>query len=316
MPSVSDFGNVASRLARNPLGIIALFIVLVYGIAGYVTTSVAPSLSSSMLWVLIIFIVTFPFVILAAFVWLVVHHHSKLYAPEDFQDESNFMGIVEGLQPVGVVEKEMLEESKLEKLFKLLDSFPSKANLSTTQVAAETDGDRRNSTRSKSNVRQFQQDLQKYEELARMQLRQTSSDKFLFGSNGVVLEGEGSKVIFDDLAGNSSDPSGTVFTAIEYRYIPSEVPLTWREAVSELGDGLVAKIKTAEKILGAQKRKDVHQYMAVFVVGAEGWVLESFADALTEYVKSKAGVKFKATAVTAKRLEQLDFETSGSDSNE
>ena len=37
MPSpLSEFGKIAQNLARNPLGIIALFIVLVYGIAGLV----------------------------------------------------------------------------------------------------------------------------------------------------------------------------------------------------------------------------------------------------------------------------------------
>ena len=35
---VKNFGGVASSLARGPLGIIALFIVLVYGFASLVTT--------------------------------------------------------------------------------------------------------------------------------------------------------------------------------------------------------------------------------------------------------------------------------------
>lgn len=34
---ITNFGNVAQKLARNPLGIIALFIVLVYGFAALVT---------------------------------------------------------------------------------------------------------------------------------------------------------------------------------------------------------------------------------------------------------------------------------------
>ena len=33
---MENFGNTATKLSRNPLGIIALFIVLVYGIAGLV----------------------------------------------------------------------------------------------------------------------------------------------------------------------------------------------------------------------------------------------------------------------------------------
>ena len=38
---IDKFGSIAQRLARNPLGIIALFIVLVYGMAALVTTSSA-----------------------------------------------------------------------------------------------------------------------------------------------------------------------------------------------------------------------------------------------------------------------------------
>jgi Na+(H+)/acetate symporter ActP len=34
---IKSFGDVAKGLARNPLGIIALFIVLVYGFASLVT---------------------------------------------------------------------------------------------------------------------------------------------------------------------------------------------------------------------------------------------------------------------------------------
>lgn len=34
--SLDEFGKTAQKLSRNPLGIIALFIVLVYGIAGLV----------------------------------------------------------------------------------------------------------------------------------------------------------------------------------------------------------------------------------------------------------------------------------------
>lgn len=37
MTEIKSFGQTAKGLARNPLGIIALFIVLVYGVAGLVT---------------------------------------------------------------------------------------------------------------------------------------------------------------------------------------------------------------------------------------------------------------------------------------
>jgi hypothetical protein len=36
-PEIKSFGSMATGLARNPLGIIALFIVLIYGFASLVT---------------------------------------------------------------------------------------------------------------------------------------------------------------------------------------------------------------------------------------------------------------------------------------
>lgn len=87
---VSDFGNTAKRLSRNPLGIIALFIVLVYGIAGLVmafsTKYLLPSERLPLVW----FLVIFPILVLFAFYWLVSRHHTKLYAPQDYFDKEGF----------------------------------------------------------------------------------------------------------------------------------------------------------------------------------------------------------------------------------
>ena len=85
-----DFGETAIKLARNPLGIIALFQVLIYGIAGYVTAKVDtnnPNLLIPLVW----FLVIFPIIVLVVFAYLVIAHHEKLYAPSDFTDEENFM---------------------------------------------------------------------------------------------------------------------------------------------------------------------------------------------------------------------------------
>lgn len=84
------FGETARKLARNPLGIIALFIVLVYVLASLVTIS-----SGSFTFIerqpLIYFLVSFPVLVLLAFVWLVSKHSDKLYGPSDFSDENNYM---------------------------------------------------------------------------------------------------------------------------------------------------------------------------------------------------------------------------------
>jgi CheY-like chemotaxis protein len=88
--SVEKFGNVAQGLAKNPLGIIALFIVMVYGFAAMVT-GFSGGLSINERLPLIYFLVSFPILVLIAFCWLVSRHHAKLFAPSDYQDEDNYI---------------------------------------------------------------------------------------------------------------------------------------------------------------------------------------------------------------------------------
>jgi CheY-like chemotaxis protein len=87
---IKEFGRTASTLARNPLGIIALFIVLVYGFACLVT-AFSSSFTAAERTPLIYFIVVFPVLVLAIFAWLVSCHSGKLFAPGDFKDEANWM---------------------------------------------------------------------------------------------------------------------------------------------------------------------------------------------------------------------------------
>lgn len=92
MSKIKEFGSVAKGLARNPLGIIALFIVLVYAFAALVvgaSGNLQPNEREPLVW----FLVLFPFIVLAVFAWLVSFHHDKLYAPSDFADEANFMNL-------------------------------------------------------------------------------------------------------------------------------------------------------------------------------------------------------------------------------
>ena len=88
--SLNSFGKTASSLSRNPLGIVALFIVLVYGLAALVTTF-ASSLQTSERVPLIWFLVVFPVIVLGVFTWLVARHASKLYGPGDYRDEDNYV---------------------------------------------------------------------------------------------------------------------------------------------------------------------------------------------------------------------------------
>lgn len=87
---VSKLGDVAKGLAKNPLGIIALFIVLVYGFASLVTAFTG-SFSSAERAPLIYFLVFFPILVLGVFAWLVSKHSGKLFAPSDFQNEDNYV---------------------------------------------------------------------------------------------------------------------------------------------------------------------------------------------------------------------------------
>ena len=61
-----SFGDVAIGLSRSPLGIIALFIVLVYGFASLVTT-LGDSLNPSEKTPLVYFLVLFPVLVLFVF---------------------------------------------------------------------------------------------------------------------------------------------------------------------------------------------------------------------------------------------------------
>lgn len=85
-----SLGKSAKGLAKNPLGIIALFIVLVYGFASLVTVC-AGSFSPQERLPLIYFLVIFPALVLGVFAWLVSCHSGKLYGPSDFKDEDNYV---------------------------------------------------------------------------------------------------------------------------------------------------------------------------------------------------------------------------------
>ena len=91
-PRAASFATTAKSLAKNPLGIVALFIVLVYMMAS-VTLFAAGDHQAVIVW----FLVLFPVLVLAVFAWLVVRHHHKLYAPADFRDDETFIRVAASL---------------------------------------------------------------------------------------------------------------------------------------------------------------------------------------------------------------------------
>ena len=78
-----EFGATAKSLSRNPLGIIALFIVLVYGLACLVIIT-GGSLSPSERLPVVYFLIVFPFVVLGVFTYLVSFKADQLFAPSDY----------------------------------------------------------------------------------------------------------------------------------------------------------------------------------------------------------------------------------------
>jgi len=122
---LNDFVAKTKGLTRNPLGIIALFISLIYGSACLVlSTSVnnlnGPNERLPLIW----FIILFPILILIAFTFLVIKHHQKLYAPSDFKDEKNFVNAFLGNKDIPSDLDKLITKLKLtppEKIEKQLD---------------------------------------------------------------------------------------------------------------------------------------------------------------------------------------------------
>jgi len=90
-----QFENTAVKLSQGPLGIIALFIVLIHGFASLVlglANDIAESHRSILVW----FLVLFPVGVFAVFAWLVTNHHGNLYPPQAFRNEQHFFNLAYG----------------------------------------------------------------------------------------------------------------------------------------------------------------------------------------------------------------------------
>jgi CheY-like chemotaxis protein len=120
---LKNFSDTAKSLARNPLGIIALFIVLVYGLAALVT-AFAGTFTTTERLPLIYFLVSFPVLVLIVFSWLVSKHSGKLFAPSDFKDEDNYvkmqMAIVASLTAATTKSETPTSEAELQKIVEVV----------------------------------------------------------------------------------------------------------------------------------------------------------------------------------------------------
>jgi len=87
--TTEKFAGAAVNFTKSPLGIIALFIVLIYGLASLVV-GFCTDISGQLL-PLIYFMTYFPVLVFIGFLWLVAKHHNKLYGPSDFKNEDNYL---------------------------------------------------------------------------------------------------------------------------------------------------------------------------------------------------------------------------------
>jgi hypothetical protein len=109
---IKNFTANTKGLTKNPLGIIALFVSLIYGFACLVlSTSISNLHGVNERLPLIWFIIAFPLIILIAFIFLVVKHHEKLYSPSDYRADEAF------IQTIGkdkIKERQLKEVKELE----------------------------------------------------------------------------------------------------------------------------------------------------------------------------------------------------------
>lgn len=85
----NPFQNISTNFVRSPLGIIALFIVLVYAMATTITA--IGDLPDLDLLILVIFLVAFPVLVLGVFYRLVTKHPDIIYGPADFREDTSFL---------------------------------------------------------------------------------------------------------------------------------------------------------------------------------------------------------------------------------
>ena len=88
---------------RNPLSVIALFVLFVEIIASF--TLINSSLTDGQRWCFVIFCIVFPFLLLLLFFFLVWYHPEHFYAPSDYSDDKSFLKAMK----IGKIEDEVDE---------------------------------------------------------------------------------------------------------------------------------------------------------------------------------------------------------------
>jgi len=94
--TAEQFGQTAVKLSKSPLGIIALFIVLIYAFASLVlglTTHIEKDDRTILVW----FLALFPVFVFSVFAWIVNSpNYWHLYSPGDFPNKDDFIVLAYG----------------------------------------------------------------------------------------------------------------------------------------------------------------------------------------------------------------------------
>ena len=98
-----------SRYSKSPLGIIALFISLIYGFASLVLGVSSDTFTETERLPLIWFLVIFPVLVLILFFFLVIKHYHKLFGPSDFSDEDNYLKMLDEIKTNQVVFQNLID---------------------------------------------------------------------------------------------------------------------------------------------------------------------------------------------------------------
>lgn len=87
-----SLSGTAKSLSRNPLGVIALFIVVIYALGSLVIHQASTQFFEHPAHPAVLFLAGFPVCVLGVFAWLVGFRHRNLYAPQDYRNEAFFVG--------------------------------------------------------------------------------------------------------------------------------------------------------------------------------------------------------------------------------
>lgn len=247
MYTLKQFSDSARALSKNPLGIIALFIVLIYGFAALVVGS-SSQLGPDERYPIVWFLVVFPVIVLGVFGWLVSQHYEKLYAPRDFNSDEAFLKALrekkEGRPALRNLDKQIEEKVK--------------AVLASDDLLPEIE-----------NKAAFREKLNQAAEAITSQIRNSSfitvDARALTGSSDDVFEFPASA--FSTL----NDLTDEIYFAIEKHVRPFEYGYTWVIRNPENGE----IIKNARMITGTKPGIPLKDERALSEVGiTPGMVLE------------------------------------------